>query len=54
MPALGGRIKVEFVWYQKPSRAYMLAIPTPAPKKKQKTIKQSIMQQKTTMTSNHI
>ena len=36
MPALGGRIKVENVGVWKPSRAYMLAIPTSAKHKSQK------------------
>ena len=35
LPALGGRIKVEIDEFEKPARAYMLAIPTSA-KKSQK------------------
>ena len=36
MPALGGRIQVEMVGFEKPSRAYILAIPTSAKQKSQK------------------
>ena len=49
MPALGGRIKVEIDEFEKPARAYMLAIPTSA----NKNPKMSNMQQKPTMASKH-
>ena len=40
MPALGGRIKVENDEFEKPSGAYMLAIPTSS--KKSKNIKYAL------------
>ena len=49
MPALGGRIQIEIVGFQKPFQVHILAIPTSA----KEPINKKRMQQQTIMTSKH-